>query len=111
MRTFSLLSLCLIGALATTPALAAGNPAAGEEKAAPCAACHGPTGVSPSPAFPTLAGQHADYLVHSMERYRDGTRKNPIMAGQAANLSDQDIADLAAFFATQTGLYTPGYPR
>lgn len=79
-----------------------------EDKAAPCAACHGPTGVSPSGAFPTIAGQHKTYLEKALQDYRSGARKNAIMAGQVANLSDQDIEDLAAYFSKQEGpLYTP----
>ena len=105
-------SLLILGiALGSAAAQAAGDPAAGEQKAAPCAACHGANGMSPSPAFPHLAGQHASYLVHSLEQYRDGQRGNAIMAGQAAGLSDQDILDLAAYFAAQSGLYTPAYAK
>lgn len=103
--------LILIAGLSLSAGLAqaAGDVAAGQEKAKPCAACHGATGVSPSPAFPNLAGQHANYLVHALEQYQSGDRKNPIMAGQVANLSKQDIKDLAAFYAQQEGLYTPQY--
>ncbi len=104
--------IALIAALALLgpgTAVAAGNPAAGEQKAATCAACHGANGISASPAFPTLAGQHASYLEVALEQYQDGTRKNAIMMGQAANLSAQDIKDLAAYFARQQGLYTPKY--
>lgn len=95
--------------LSTSLAQAAGDPAAGEEKAAPCAACHGANGISQSPAFPNLAGQHATYLVHALEQYQSGGRNNPIMAGQVQSLSDQDIEDLAAFYSQQVGLYTPKY--
>ncbi len=87
--------------------LAAGNPAAGKEKAQACAACHGPDGNSPSPQFPTLAGQHADYLVHALTAYQTGDRKNPIMQPMAAPLSEQDKEDLAAYFASQKGLTLP----
>lgn len=91
---------------------ASGEPAAAgksaEELAAPCAACHGPAGVSPTAAFPTIAGQHKTYLAKALEDYRSGARKNAIMAGQAANLSDADIKKLAAYFSKQEGpLYTP----
>lgn len=96
-------------ALCAGPALAAGNAAAGAEKAAICASCHGQNGVSQNPAFPTLAGQHASYLEIALEQYKDGGRKNPIMQGQAANLSEQDIKDLAAYYAQQQALYTPKY--
>ena len=77
---------------------------AGKEKSKPCAACHGPDGNSPSAEFPKLAGQHYDYLVKALNDYKAGTRKNAIMAPQAANLSVRDIADLAAFYSQQQGL-------
>jgi len=85
--------------------LAAGDPAAGQQKAAQvCAACHGPDGHSASNQFPILAGQYEDYLVHAMEGYRNGQRKNPVMVGMAQPLTDQEVKDLAAFFASQKGL-------
>ena len=86
------------------PALARGNVEAGKAKSTVCAACHGADGVSSVPSFPKLAGQNPDYLEHSLQAYRSGKRKNPIMAEQAKNLSDADIADLAAYFAAQKGL-------
>ncbi|RMF96051.1 MAG: cytochrome c [Gammaproteobacteria bacterium] len=100
---------------ASGPQPAAGEPvktgraAAGAEKVAVCTACHGTNGVSPAPNWPVLAGQHEDYLVHAITAYRDGGRKDPVMMGQAVNLSDQDIADIAAFYAAQEGLYTVSY--
>ena len=80
---------------------------AGKKKAAEvCAACHGPDGNSPAPAFPKLAGQHADYLAKSLNEYKSGVRKDPIMAGMAAPLSKEDIVNLSAYFASQSGLKT-----
>jgi cytochrome c553 len=76
------------------------------EQAAVCAACHGQYGFSMGPLWPTLAGQHEDYLVKSLERYRAGIRKDPVMMPMAANLSDQDIAILARFFSRLDGLET-----
>ena len=97
--------LLALALLATAPAHAAkGNPEAGKAKSATCATCHGPNGLSATPGFPILAGQNRDYLVHALRAYQSGKRKNPIMAGQVANLSNTDIADLAAFFALQKGL-------
>lgn len=79
-----------------------------ERKAAVCAACHGPGGLSTQPAFPTLAGQHKDYLIHSLKEYKSGKRKNAVMAGQATGLSDSDIVELATYFSKQKGpLYVP----
>lgn len=78
-----------------------GDPAAGEQKAAVCFACHGEGGNSQNPMFPIIADQHADYLYHALKAYKSGTRDNPIMKAQVANLSDQDMRDLAAYFASQ----------
>jgi cytochrome c553 len=83
--------------------------ARGQEKAAVCAACHGQNGVSATGIWPTLAGQHEDYLKHALSQYKSGDRKDPVMTGQAMNLSERDIADLAAYFAAQPGLYTVAY--
>lgn len=88
------------------PALA-GNPAAGKEKAKTCAACHGADGNTPTtPDTPRLAGQHADYLVKSLQAYKSGARKNAIMSPMAAPLTQRDMEDLAAYFSRQQGLVT-----
>jgi cytochrome c553 len=85
----------------------AGNAAAGKEKAKACAACHGADGNTPiSPDIPKLAGQQADYIVKSLQGYKAGTRKNPVMAPMGANLSQRDMDDLAAYFSSQQGLVT-----
>ncbi len=102
MKMYLLTAWCLI-ALATGGALASES-AAGKEKSKVCAACHGPEGNSASAEFPRLAGQHYDYLVKALKDYRSGARKNPIMAPQAAKLSDRDIADLADFYSEKRGL-------
>lgn len=81
----------------------AGDPAAGEQKAATCAACHGANGVSTIASNPILAGQYPSYLEHALKSYRDGSRQSAIMAGFASQLSDEDIADLAAWFSSQNG--------
>jgi len=85
---------------------ASGNIEAGKEKSTACAACHGVDGVSASPMFPTIAGQHADYMLHALKGYKSGKRNNPVMQGTVATLTDEDMADLAAYFASQTGLKT-----
>jgi cytochrome c553 len=87
--------------LTTLPARAAGDAAAGQAKAAVCGACHGPDGNSTNPEWPKLAGQHAAYLELALKAYKSGARKNPLMSPQAAALSDQDMADLAAYYAAQ----------
>jgi cytochrome c553 len=75
--------------------------------AAACAACHGADGVGTLPENPTLAGQHADYLAQALNDYRRGKRKNPIMGTFAAQLTQEDVAAIAAYFAKQPGLVTP----
>ncbi len=79
----------------------------GREAAAVCAACHGQNGVSMNPEWPSLAGQHESYLLHSLRQYKSGERQNAIMAGQVTMLSDDELRDLAAFYAAQVGLFTP----
>ena len=81
-----------------------GNTMAGMNKSAVCHACHGPTGIGVEPIYPNLGGQHQDYLVMSLRSFRDGSRQNAIMSGFAANLSDKDIEDIAAWYASQDGL-------
>lgn len=82
-------------------AFAAGDAAAGQAKAAACAACHGPDGNSFNPEWPKLAGQHPDYIVKQLKDFKAGVRQNPLMSPMAAPLNDQDILDLAAFFSSQ----------
>lgn len=76
----------------------AGNSAAGKTKSAACAACHGADGRGTTPLFPNLNGQKPDYLMVQLKAFRDGKRTDPTMAPMAMALSDQDIADLAAFY-------------
>jgi cytochrome c553 len=78
-----------------------GDAAAGKKKAAACASCHGDDGNSTDPNFPRLAAQYESYLVQALIDYKTGARKNAIMAGFAAGLSEQDRLDLAAFYASQ----------
>lgn len=86
---------------------AKGNISQGAEKfASACVACHGSNGLSKSADFPILAGQHEDYLKETLRAYKSGDRKNAIMKAQAANLSDKDIEDIAAFLSKQSGLRT-----
>lgn len=94
----------LLAALAVAGPAAAieGDVAAGERKAATCAACHGQGGKGASSDFPKLAGQRADYTFKQLKDYKTGRRKNPIMQAQAAPLSEQDMADLAVYFAEQS---------
>lgn len=80
----------------------AGDAEAGRAKAATCVACHGPTGVSVNPLWPNLAGQQEAYLAKQITAFKDGTRSDPSMTAMVTALSEQDIADIAAFFAAQT---------
>lgn len=85
---------------------AGGEQAPSFEKAAACAACHGQNGISVSPPWPTLAGQHEEYLVHALNQYRDGSRKDPVMSPMAAPLTDEDVKLLAMYFSSLKGLET-----
>ena len=76
-----------------------GDPAAGKEKAGLCAACHGPDGISVNPLWPSLAGQQEAYLAAQIRAFRDGVREEITMQPFVENLSDQDVADLAAYYA------------
>jgi cytochrome c553 len=96
--------LTLAAASLAASAAPTGNAEAGKAKSTTCAACHGEDGNSKTGEFPRLAGQHADYLYNALTHYSAGKRKNPIMAGMAAALKPQDMADLAAYFSSQKGL-------
>lgn len=78
-----------------------GSVEAGSAKSATCTACHGPGGNSANPEWPKLAGQSARYISEQLHRFKAGERQNPLMQPQAAALSDEDIANLAAYFAAQ----------
>ena len=98
-RTLAALSLLALA----SPVLAAGpagNVAAGQEKSKTCASCHGATGnESLDDTYPKLAGQHPEYLAKALHDYKSGARANAIMNGLAATLTDQDIADLSAYYS------------
>lgn len=79
-----------------------GSVQAGATRAAVCFACHGPNGNSVAPTFPRLAGQNAVYIAEQLHLFRSGVRQNPVMDPMAQTLSDQDIDNLAVFFAAQT---------
>jgi len=99
----SILFICLI--FITILALDAfgqtGDAEAGKSKSAVCAVCNGADGNSSNPVWPNLAGQHDQYLIKSMKDYRDGKRDDPQMNETFQSLSDQDIADLAAYYSSQ----------
>jgi len=80
---------------------AAGDPERGKQRAALCFGCHGPDGQSLNPEYPNLAGQMELYLIKQLSAFRSGERKNPLMTPMAAQLNDQDVLDVAAFFSAQ----------
>ena len=79
----------------------AADAAAGKAKAAACAGCHGADGNSMVPMYPNLAGQHATYLEKAIKDYKSGARNDATMKAMVGALSDADIANLAAYFASQ----------
>jgi cytochrome c553 len=102
-KIHSFVAISLSGALMAVASVAtAQNIAAGKEKAtALCAACHGADGVTAiDPSYPKLAGQYPDYLARALQDYQSGARKNAIMAGLAATLNKEDIANVSAYYAS-----------
>ena len=84
------------------PLVSQGKPAGTPPQAATlCVSCHGQDGVSIAPTYPSLAGQHEDYLERAIDEYRKGGRKNPIMKGFAATLKDEDVDAIAQYFARE----------
>ncbi len=108
MRTLIVAAALVASTLSLNPQFAfaqeakPGDATAGAAKAATCTACHGLNGNSANPEWPSLAGQNAAYLADQVQRFRDGRRVNVLMAPMVQALTDQDIADLAAFYSRQT---------
>ncbi len=99
----TLIAVCAMVAL-TGVSVAAGNATAGKAKAVSCGGCHGVDGNSANPSWPKLAGQHAGYIAKQLADFKAGKkRSDPLMGGQVASLSSQDMADLGAYFSMQTG--------
>lgn len=97
-------ALCVALVAFSTTALAEGDPRAGADKAVTCLGCHGVEGYRnayPSYHVPRLGGQHAAYLVSALQAYKNGERGHPTMQAQASQLSEQDMQDIAAYFAQQ----------
>lgn len=97
----SLFASFAFAGLFPSAAHAAGDAAKGESKATACIACHGPNGNSANPEWPVLAGQHGPYTHKQLQAFKSGARKNPLMTPMAMSLSEEDMADLAAYFSTQ----------
>ncbi|RDI98602.1 cytochrome c4 [Dyella solisilvae] len=87
-----------------TAAVKPGDATAGAGKAAVCGACHGMDGNSTDPQYPKLAGQHESYIARQLTNFKGSKRQNPIMLGMASPLSEQDMHDIGAFFATKSSL-------
>jgi cytochrome c553 len=106
MRSTLILSLCVSVLCLSGRAAAEGSAEAGQAKSATCVACHGADGNSVNPEWPSIAGQHASYLEKQLHMFKSGARQNVLMSPMASGLSDEDIADLAAYYAAQphTGL-------
>lgn len=96
------LATVALAAFLIPSAMAKGNAEAGATKAAVCTACHGVNGNSVNPEWPNLAGQNARYIEEQLRLFRAGHRNNLVMYPLAMSLTDEDIADLAAYYATQT---------
>ncbi len=94
--------ICAAAFGSAAPALAAGSKEAGQTKSAVCVACHGVDGNSVNPEWPSIAGQHEAYLIEQLKAFRDGARQNVLMSPMAVGLSDEDIANLAAWYSAQT---------
>ncbi len=100
MKRLAIAALVTLGVVSAVHA--AGDATAGQSKAVTCTACHGADGNSITPIWPKLAGQHASYIQKQLADFKSGARKDATMIGMVAPLSDQDMADLAAYYSTQT---------
>ena len=102
MKLQSIVLSLISGVLASSLALAEGSVEEGQTKAAPCVACHGLNGNSVNPVWPSLAGQHPGYILKQLQAFKKGERQDPLMTPMAAPLSEDDMEDLAAYYAKQT---------
>ncbi len=95
--------MALFASDAKSDAFVKGTAEAGAAKAAPCVACHGVAGNGIiNPEWPKLAGQHSAYVAAQLKYFKDGSRKNGVMLGQVAAMTEQDMADLGAYYASLT---------
>jgi cytochrome c553 len=97
----NLILTAALSAAFTATAFAGGDPVAGKAKAVVCAGCHGADGNSANKIWPKLAGQHASYLAKQLSEFKSQARKDPTMAPMVAGLTDADIANVSAYFASQ----------
>lgn len=100
-KKFAALSLCILfNGTAFADGLVAGDIEAGKDKSVTCGACHGADGNSVNPVWPSLAGQHPTYAVAQLQAFKNGARSEPLMLGQVMSLSDEDMRNLAVYFAS-----------
>ncbi|HEX5765616.1 MAG TPA: c-type cytochrome [Woeseiaceae bacterium] len=92
----------LFAATARSEPLVEGSAEAGQARSVTCAACHGPDGNSVNPAWPSIAGQNAPYILKQLQAFKSGSRTDPLMTAQAMPLSEQEMRDLAVYYAGQT---------
>ena len=92
----------LLSATVRAQVLVEGSAEAGAAKAITCSACHGPDGNSVNPLWPSIAGQHPLYIVEQLQAFKNGTRSEPLMLGQAMMLSDEDMRNLAVYYSQKT---------
>jgi cytochrome c553 len=103
--------VCLMLAGGVSLAQAEGNPSAGKTKAEACGGCHGADGNSSAPIFPKIAGQHASYIAKQLHDFKSQKRPDPTMSALAEPLTDQEIQDLAAYYAQQKIRIEKGAPN
>ena len=102
-KLLAALAMIALGAgLAQAESLVEGDPAAGQSKSITCAACHGQDGNSVNPLWPSIAGQHAGYMVEQLMAFKNGSRSEPLMLGQVMTLSDEDMRNLSVYYEDMT---------
>lgn len=94
------ITLAVAATIAFASPVFAGDIAAGKAKSATCVACHGVNGVSSNPLWPNLAGQKEQYILKQLKDFKSGARKDPVMSGMAMPLTPEDMANLAAYYAS-----------
>lgn len=100
---FAVLTIAvLLSGTSLAQGLVEGSAEAGQAKAITCSACHGADGNSVNPQWPSIAGQHPKYIVKQLQAFKNGTRTEPLMLGQATMLSDEDMRNLAVYFSQKT---------
>lgn len=100
MATMKKITLAIATAAVLSAPAFAGDAAAGKAKSGMCAACHGVEGISAVPMYPNLAGQKEAYLAKQLKDFKSGARKDPVMAPMAMGLTEEDIANISAFYAS-----------